>query len=78
MGKHFFTHILLNNNLNHPLPLSWSLDLVIPENADKIAYELIVADVIDTEKPWRHDSEKLAQAFMQWYQTETRRRDKQS
>ncbi len=78
MGKKFFTHILLNNNLNHPLPSSWSLDLVIPENTDKIAYELIAADVIDSANPWRHDSQKLATAFMQWYQTETRRRDKQS
>jgi len=45
---------------------------MIPENADKIAYGLIVADVIDTAKPWRHNSQKLAEAFMKWYQTETR------
>ena len=76
MGRNFFTHILLNNNFNYPLPSSWSLNLVIPENTDKIAYELITADVIDTAQPWRHDSQKLAEAFMKWYQTETRRRDK--
>jgi uncharacterized cofD-like protein len=25
------------------------------------------ADVVDTERPWRHDSEKLARAALHWY-----------
>lgn len=78
MGRGFFSHILVNSNLAHPLPASWSLNLVIPQHADKIAYDMIAVDVIDAAKPWRHDPQKLAKALIEWYQTEMRRRDKRA
>ncbi|MEI2691319.1 MAG: hypothetical protein V9H69_17080 [Anaerolineae bacterium] len=31
-------------------------------------YVLLSADVVDQERPWRHDSAKLAQAIMSIYQ----------
>ncbi len=73
LGEGFFSHILVNDNLAHPLPASWTINLVIPPNADKIAYGLVHADVIDAEKPWRHDPQKLAQALITWFQSEMQR-----
>jgi len=76
VGKGFFTHVLVNNNLSHALPAGQALNLVIPENTDKIDYGVVAVDVIDTSRPWRHNPQKLAQAMMQWYQTEMQRRNK--
>ncbi len=73
LGAGFFSHILANDNLAHPLPASWTINLVNPQNADKIAYGLVRADVIDVEKPWRHDPQKLAQALINWFQSEMQR-----
>ena len=73
LGTGFFSHILVNDNLSHPLPASWTINLVIPPNADKIAYGLVRADVIDAEKPWRHDPQKLARALITWFQSEMQR-----
>lgn len=67
VGPQFFSHVLVNNNLNYQPPPTWSLDLVNPTITDKINYVLVSADVVDTAKPWRHDSQKLAQSLMDWY-----------
>ncbi|MBI4673508.1 MAG: YvcK family protein [Chloroflexi bacterium] len=32
----------------------------------------IFADVVDDERPWRHDSEKLARAILRWYTKRTK------
>ena len=70
VGQNFLTHVLANNNLEHPLPPDLRRDLVIPVLPDKMRYRLVKVDVIDESGPWRHDSRKLAGALMNWYQTE--------
>lgn len=70
VGKQFFSHILVNNNLNNPLPEHLDRDLVNPRLPDKMEYRLVKADVIDESRPWRHDSHKLAKQLITWYQTE--------
>jgi uncharacterized cofD-like protein len=70
VGKNFLTHVLANDNLEHPLPPDLGRDLVIPVLPDKMRYRLVKADVIDVGSPWRHDSKKLAGQLMNWYQTE--------
>jgi uncharacterized cofD-like protein len=70
VGSHFLTHILVNNNFNHPLPSTLARNLVIPVLTDKMEYRLIEADVIAESSPWQHDSAKLAKELIRWYQTE--------
>jgi uncharacterized cofD-like protein len=56
--------VLANNNLDHPLPADWGLTpvaLVTPVDAD---YEVFAADVVDEQRPWRHDPSKLAHVLM--------------
>ncbi len=73
VGSGVFSHVLANNNLAHPLPADWPLNLVNPAFTDKIKYTLIAVDVVDEDKPWRHQAEKLAKQLMQWYQAEKQR-----
>ena len=70
LGPGFLTHILVNNNLSHPLPTELRRDLVIPKLPDKMRYCLVEVDVIDEAGPWRHDSQKLARCLINWYQME--------
>ncbi len=67
VGSNFFTHILANNNLRHPSQSSL-FNLIIPEITDTMPYGLVQADVIDTARPWRHNSDKLAAQLIKWFQ----------
>ncbi|HUS94776.1 MAG TPA: gluconeogenesis factor YvcK family protein [Patescibacteria group bacterium] len=55
--------ILANNNLSVP-PGTGGGDtvFVLPEPVDDIRY--VTADLVDEERPWRHDSNKLAKTVM--------------
>jgi uncharacterized cofD-like protein len=64
VGSGLFTFVLANNNLDHPLPADWGLTpvaIVTPVDAN---YEMFVADVVDEQRPWRHDPSKLALVLM--------------
>ena len=74
VGPNFFSHIMVNNNFNHPLPQSLARNLVIPVLPDTMGYCLVEVDVIDEAEPWRHDAPKLARELINWYQTEIQRR----
>jgi len=65
VGRAVFTHMLVNDNLAPELPPGYSIKLLAPD-ADPHGYELVRADVIDSLKPWRHDSKKLAKAIDQF------------
>ena len=73
IGPQFFTHVLVNNRLDESFPPSDLYNLVNPSFPDKMKERLVLADVIDETKPWRHDSAKLAGQLMHWYHTETQR-----
>jgi uncharacterized cofD-like protein len=56
--------VLANNNMDHPLPVDWELSpvtILTPVDAD---YEVFAADVVDEQRPWRHDPSKLAHVLM--------------
>jgi len=64
VGLGLFHTVLANNNFDHPLPADWVLapvDIVTPVDT---GYEICAADVVDEERPWRHDPKKLARVLM--------------
>ncbi len=63
-----FNFVLANNNLKHPIPASMNLQPVSPTPHRNNGYTVIEADVVDEEHPWRHDSIKLANQLMVWYE----------
>lgn len=64
---HLFNYVLANNNLTHPIPASMKLQPVYPAPPSDQSYQVVEADVVDEEHPWRHDSVKLAHQLMDWY-----------
>ncbi len=64
-----FDLILCNANYGKTLPdgITW----VKPEEDLDQVYPLYCSDVVDLEKPWRHDSVKLAQTVMDIYYERT-------
>ncbi|MFN8455511.1 MAG: gluconeogenesis factor YvcK family protein [Anaerolineae bacterium] len=66
-GYHLFNYVLANNNLKYPIPASMKLQPINPTPPSDQSYEVVQADVVDEEHPWRHDSVKLAHQLMDWY-----------
>lgn len=64
---HLFNYVLANNNLKYPIPASMKLQPIYPIPPGDRSYEVVQADVVDEEHPWRHDSSKLAYQLMDWY-----------
>jgi uncharacterized cofD-like protein len=66
--KPLFDYVLANNNLAYTIPDEMShlqpISASYPEGA---GYEVIGADVVDEQHPWRHDATKLADQLMLWY-----------
>jgi len=69
LDGHLFDLIICNNRYNEKLleGLSW----VRPEPDLGDNYAVYFADLVDREFPWRHDSNKLAQAIMDLYYEKT-------
>jgi uncharacterized cofD-like protein len=67
-GEYLFDYVLANNNQNYPIPRAMShLQPVLPILARGQDYQVITADIIDAERPWRHNPTKLANELMNWY-----------
>jgi hypothetical protein len=68
---YLFNFVLANNNLDYPIPEAMShLQAVLPapDDVDNVTgYQVIGADIVDEQYPWRHDSVKLAQQLMNSY-----------
>lgn len=65
MGEDLFEFVLVNDNLEVQEPADWNAEMVIPRVDD--AHCVRAADLVDAEKPWRHDPAKLAKAVMDIY-----------
>jgi uncharacterized cofD-like protein len=61
--------VLANSNLpSGPLPPDWQSEPVLaPGDGDYGTARLVLADLVDTEKRYRHDTERLASAVMRAY-----------
>lgn len=69
VGRETFPFVLANDNFEVELPSHPDIKLVpLAEEAGE-GYQLITADVIDEEKPWRHDPTKLAGCLMDFYRS---------
>lgn len=68
IGSGVFPFVLANNNFGHPLPPDWTLTQVPLTAPPDVHYQVITADVVDEQRPWRHDPGKLAQALIAWYE----------
>ncbi len=63
-GSNLFPIVLANDNLGVDFDAPSGVELVapaVPPNAD---YRVITVDLVDHERPWRHDDEKLAQTLL--------------
>jgi uncharacterized cofD-like protein len=67
IGSDLFTFVLANNNLDFPLPADAALDQVTIKTPVGADYEVFAADVVDEQRPWRHDPGKLAQVLAAIY-----------
>lgn len=69
VGGNLFDLIVANDRVAKNLPVSIQGLRIDPElEADHVVYH---ADLIDAERPWRHDSAKLAQSLIDLYQERT-------
>ncbi len=69
VGEGLISHVLVNNCVDFPIPPNRSYDLINPQVSATLGNCIFIqANVIDTIHPWRHDSTKLAQAILDWYQ----------
>jgi len=66
-SDYLFSYVLANNNLKYTIPPEMKLQPVLPTPPMNGNYQVIGADVIDEQHPWRHDGAKLAKQLMQWY-----------
>ena len=68
--RFLFDHVLVNNNLDTPIPPTMShLSAILPTHPKSSEYTVVEADVVDETYPWRHDFRKLANQLMEWYKT---------
>lgn len=65
--SHLFNFVLANSNLAYPIPDAMNLQPILPISPGDESYEVIQADVVDEQYPWRHDPIKLANHLMSWY-----------
>ncbi len=67
-GPGLFPFVLVNNNFSYASPADWALvqtNLKVPAGAN---YQVIAADVVDEQRPWRHDAGKLARVLIARYE----------
>lgn len=62
-----FDYVLVNDNLNYSIPDTMKLQPILPTSTASNRYQIIMADVVDNDAPWRHDASKLTDELMHWY-----------
>jgi len=67
VGRDVFHHVLVNDNFDVKLDPHPATELVSLDCEADGGYQVLSADVIDPQKPWRHDPQKLARSLMNFY-----------
>lgn len=62
VGQSFFDYVLANDNMEVKTPENWKAQMVSPTSDG--TYRLWEADLVDAQKPWRHDPDKLARSII--------------
>jgi uncharacterized cofD-like protein len=65
VGRDVFHDVLVNDNFN--VKLNPNTELVPLDHEAGGGYQVIFADLIDPQQPWRHDPQKLARHLMDFY-----------
>jgi uncharacterized cofD-like protein len=65
VGSRLFDVVISNNDYEGALPEGIQFVVTEPELEEE--YSVYSTDLLDPEKKWRHDSQKLAQAIMDLY-----------
>ncbi len=65
VGTGLFQMVLANANLDVDLDMPPGVELVQVDFPPDAGYRLITTDLVDSARPWRHDSDKLARALVQ-------------
>jgi len=68
VGGGIFSAVVANDNFRWPLPAGSALAPVALEIPADASYQVISADVVDRERPWRHDPTQLARVLMTAYE----------
>jgi hypothetical protein len=63
LPTNFLDIVLANDNLSVP-PQTGGGHTVYVEPVASSAVRMMTADLVDEKRPWRHDSQKLAQAVL--------------
>lgn len=71
-GACLFDFVLANNNLDYPIPASMKLKPISPALSAGKGYQVVSADVVDEQHPWRHDPIKLAVELMNWHKRQAK------
>ncbi len=66
IGADVFPNVLANDNLSEALPDVPGVAWVRPEYPSDAPYRVYTGDLVDRERPWRHDSAKLARWLMEF------------
>jgi len=66
-GPGLFPFILANDALRPAQP-EWDFSQVALTTPPGVDYQIITADVVDEQQPWRHNPAKLARALMTWFE----------
>jgi uncharacterized cofD-like protein len=61
VGPDLFPNALANDNFSFPLPDVAGVEWVSLEHPADAPYKVFAADLVEPSRPWRHDSQKLAQ-----------------
>jgi uncharacterized cofD-like protein len=69
IGGTIFDIVVINNQFEGKLPQGIGWVTTAPEI--ELEYPIYRANLVDVERPWRHDSTKLAQVLMDLYQERT-------
>jgi uncharacterized cofD-like protein len=67
VGRGLFPVVLANDELSHDRGGD-QVDMVRPRYPPDAGYRVIAAAMLDRDRPWRHDSKKLAEEIMLFYQ----------
>jgi uncharacterized cofD-like protein len=69
--RYLFPYVLANSRVTEEPPAGWNFGQVALREALSSGYELIVADVVDEQHPWRHHPAKLVREILAWYEQAT-------
>lgn len=72
IGEGIFTHVIANNNWHVNFPENTQSKMVYRRDNATRDFQLILADVVDEAKPWRHDPAKLANEILNLYEASKR------